>query len=184
MSKYLKTTIIILVSILAGCTFNSKLANHEVSKSNDEVKYEDFIFRLVSEKEKYHVGEEVRLYGEVEYVGEKDEVKVPLSATIFSLKEMVRDYEIRDRRTEEIAEDGVLTATTLKQGEPYRIDYEKSGTTKGSDTESYRKFIRRFVQRDGFPPGYYVMTGYTEFLIGEKPEKVKLEAKIDFKIVE
>ncbi len=179
----------IFLVFLSGCTFNSKLEKYEVSKSNDEVKYNDVIFRLVSEKEEYKHGEEVKLFGEIEYVGEKEEVEIPLSAIIFSIKEIVRDYDIKYRRMDKNEEQAVLISTTLKQGEPYRFMYDrKASYSPKDDNDSYVRFIQSFVDF-GFPKGYYVVNGHIELLSGteekdENREKVKLESKIEFKVFE
>ena len=56
----------------------------------------DFVYRLVSEKEKYERGDQVQVYGELEYIGEKDEITIghAASAFYFPMKELTRDYNI------------------------------------------------------------------------------------------
>ncbi len=183
--KYLTAAWLILAIFLVGCTFNSKLANQEVSKSKDEVKHDDIIFRLVSEKEEYKEGEGVQLYGEIEYVGDKEEVEISRSSIYFAVEEKIREFEIK----QETGDQSILTKTTLKKGEPLRIAYEREALySPKNDSDSYIKFIQRFID-EGFPPGYYEVHGHTNLLIGseeegEKREKVKLETTIDFKVVE
>lgn len=84
MIKYTFPAITMLLIFLTGCgssdtsgsiePINSnKLADQNIKQINDESTQSDFIFRLDSEKEQYKSGEEVKLYGEIEYIGEEDE---------------------------------------------------------------------------------------------------------------
>src|SRR5690606_23577170 len=107
----------------SGETGSSDLTKYEVSKTTDEIVQDDFIFRLVSEKGQYKEGERVKLYGEIEYTGDKEEVNIhhSSSAILFSIIEETRGYEIG------YGVKDIGLSTTLKQGETYREEYEKSG---------------------------------------------------------
>src|SRR5690625_264224 len=88
--------------LLNGCsTSYEKSVNvddFEVKNTMAEVSEGDYTFRLVSEKEQYTNTEEVNLYGEIIYTGDKDEVEInhSSSAILFNLFEEVRQYEIGD----------------------------------------------------------------------------------------
>ena len=43
----------------------------------------DFVYRLVSEKEEYGQGDQVQVYGELEYIGEEDEITIGHAASAF-----------------------------------------------------------------------------------------------------
>lgn len=136
----------------------------------------------MSEKEEYRKDEEVKLYGEIEYVGEKREVSIvhSASAILFPMKEKVRGYPINSS----VREIGVTT--TLKKGEPYRETYVKKAEVFSEEDPSYHNFIDLFLEGKGFPSGYYQVNGYADFFVkfGEEGEYVKIEANIDFKVLE
>jgi hypothetical protein len=191
MNKLFTAGIVTLIIFLSGCNSSEpidrgQLDDFEVSQTIDETVEGDFVFRLVSEKEEYNESEEVELYGELEYVGEKDEVTIhhSSSAILFPMEEKVRGYDIG------FAVNDIGNATTLQQGEPYREEYVKSGGySRDQDPEDYITFIQDFLNRDGFLPGYYVVNGFADFSIrpGEDRdewEDFKIGAEIDFKVKE
>ncbi|MBO0991885.1 hypothetical protein [Bacillus sp. SD088] len=76
MNRLLLILLLLFVVLVAGCQSSSQidpkeLEHYKVEQTEDQVKQGDFIFRLVSEKDEYSKDEEVKLYGEIEYVGEK-----------------------------------------------------------------------------------------------------------------
>lgn len=163
-----------------------KLAEYDVQQTSDEVTEGDFIFRIVSEKEEYQENEEVNMYGEIEYIGEKDEVDIfhSSSAILFPLKEQVRGYDIG------FAVNDIGITTTLKKGEPYRESFQKSGGfSENQDPKDYVDFMKKLFEMEGLPAGYYTVKGQTDFYVKneneeELGEKVNLTAEIDFKVVE
>src|SRR5690606_25537683 len=101
-----------------------------------------------------------KLYGEIEYIGDKKEVTIhhSSSAILFPMNEEIRGYEIG------YGVNDIGLSTTLKQGEPYREEYEKSGGySPDQDPKDYVKFMENFLNRDDFPPGYYIVNGFTDF---------------------
>jgi hypothetical protein len=190
-NRYFVAVVMMLIIFIVGCNSPnsidiSELEKYDVSRTSDVAIQDDVIFRLVSEKEQYKEGEEVELYGEIEYVGDKEEVTIhhSSSAFLFPMEEKIRGYEIG----------GVVSdiglSTTLKQGEPYREEYVKSGGySPNQDPEDYVNFIQDFLDREDFPPGYYEVNGFADFSFGseengEMRERYKIEAKIDFKVLE
>jgi len=176
--------VLMVVLFISGCNstdgFDSaKLDEFEVTQPRNETTGDDFIFRLISEKEVYEIGEEVELYGEIEYIGDKDEITInhASSAIHFSMIERVREYNIYSG----VQDIGV--STTLEQGESYQKKYTKdAGFYSDRESEDYVAFIEDFWNRDDFPPGYYEVNGVTDFTIDT--ERIELEASIDFKVVE
>ncbi len=121
----------------------------------------------------------MNVYGEVYYQGNKEEVVInhSSSAIFFNVEEKVRDITIRG-----IVND-IGKTTTLKEGERYREMYTKQAgflADKGSNEEE--RFMELFLEGDGFPPGYYVVQGITDFTMGS--QRLNIEAEIDFKVVE
>ena len=182
--KYFIAFIAILVLFISGCSSSNQMSNsdlkeYEVKKIIDEDVQGDFVFRLVSEKKEYEDGDDVKLYGEIIYTGEKDEVTIhhSSSAILFSLKEEVRGFDIG------FGVNDIGLSTVLKQGEPYREEYEKSGGYAEGDSSDYVRFMKSFLNKDGFPPGYYVVDGETDFSL-EDQERVNMKATVDFKVVD
>lgn len=187
MYKYLLIFMIIIpLFIVAGCRSSnqinkSDLDELEVKNTTDESTQGDFVFRLVSEKEEYEADEEnVKLSGEIEYVGDDEKVTIDhaSSAILFNMKEEVRDYEIG------FGVDDIDLSTDLEQGVPYREDYEKSVGYAQDDPSGYKRFMKDFQDADDsdFPPGYYVVEGETDFFTNDG-EEINIEATIDFKVV-
>lgn len=184
--KYFIAFTSILVLFISGCSSSNQISNrdlkeYEVKKTIDENVQGDFVFRLVSEKKEYEYedGDDVKLYGEITYTGEKDEVTIhhSSSAILFSLEEKVRGFDIG------FGVNDIGLSTVLKQGEPYREEYEKSGVYVEDDPSDYVRFMESFLDKDGFPPGYYVVDGETDFSL-EDQERVNIKATVDFKVVE
>ncbi|MCG7344643.1 hypothetical protein MHZ92_10880 [Sporosarcina sp. ACRSL] len=174
----------LLVLFVSGCgsshqTNSSDLEDYEVEKTIDENVQGDFVFRLVSEKNEYGNGEDVKLFGEITYAGDKDEVTIyhSSSAILFTLVEKTRIYNI------EFAVNDIGLSTVLKQGVPYREEYVKTGGYSGDAPSDYVRFIKNFLSNDGFPTGYYVVNGETDFFLEDR-ERVSIKATIDFKVVD
>ncbi|HLQ98570.1 MAG TPA: hypothetical protein VK135_07775 [Candidatus Dormibacteraeota bacterium] len=183
MGRHLTIITIALFIFIAGCQSsdnvgNDELAEYEVLQTSDETTHGDFVFRLKSEKEEYNQGEEVKLYGVIEYIGDQGEVTInhSSSAVLFTFEEKVRGYTIPDFVQE------IGMESTLNKSTPYRTKYQKSGghySDQGS--EDYVSFLQDFWDREDFPPGYYVVNGVADLAQGS--ERVKIEAEIDFKVL-
>jgi hypothetical protein len=78
-----------------------------------------------------------------------------------------------------------LLNTTLKKGQPIRKTYTSGKAYNEEDEKEYKDFMKDFKQ-NGFPPGYYVVDGYTNFFIettpNKEPEKFHPSAQIDYKV--
>lgn len=191
MNKGIVAGIIAVLFLLTACSSSDsgnqigqeEIDRYEVSKTRDQSTEADFIFRLISEKEEYEEGEDVILYGEIEYTGEQEEITIQhsSSAVLFPMEEKVREYEIG------FGVNDLLVSTILKRGEPYREDYIKSGGySPEQDPEEYIRFMEDFLERKDFPAGYYVVDGFADFFVpkeeGEGREAFTIKAQIDFKV--
>lgn len=187
--KRIFLSLFIFSLLLNGCSAsyekNVNVEDFEVENTIAEVAEGDYIFRLVSEKEQYTNTEEVNLYGEIIYTGEKDEVEInhSSSAILFNIFEEVRQYEIGDG-----VHDIGLT-TTLKRNEPHREHYGKSAGYDADSDKAYVQFVEDFIEQDGFPTGYYTVNGFTDFAVFEDGDDesaihYNIKATIDFKVSE
>ncbi|MYL46396.1 hypothetical protein GLV94_12150 [Virgibacillus halodenitrificans] len=180
-----------VVLLIAGCSSSEKIDSKalekiEVKKTTDETVEDDFLFRLVSKKDQYKKGEEIILYGEIVYKGDKEEVNInhASSAIFFNIREETRGYEIGYA-----VKDIGLTTTLHRLGSPYQKQYTKNiGYNPENETKDYEQFKDDFLNNDGFPPGYYKVKGQTDFSLSSEGEleqkKYNMEAAIDFKVVE
>lgn len=183
MRRYIFIVFIIFGLLFSGCNKTTNptpaiLDQFDVKQTADEQKEDDFIFRLVTEKAIYKKSEPILLYGEIEYVGEQDEVEIShsSSAIFFPLEEKTRAYEI-DYGVEEIG-----LRTLLSKEIPYKENYVKRGDYSKEDVKDYRTFMKVFLQQTSFPTGYYVVRGATDFSVDG--ERITIEATVDFKVVE
>ncbi|MCK6206581.1 hypothetical protein KZX50_14120 [Bacillus infantis] len=185
MNKYLLSAVLLLSTILtAGCQSSNSVDNrdlekYKVSQISDETVQGDFIFRIKSEKEEYREGEDIELYGEIEYIGEKDEIIVrhSSSAIFFPMREKIRGYEIGSLVND------IGLSTTLKKGVPYREEYGKSGSySEDQDPQDYVSFMKEFLNNAGFPAGHFVVKGSTDFSVASG-EHVRIKATVDFKVM-
>lgn len=99
--KYFIAFTAILILLFSGCSSpmqisNSDLEKYNVEKKVDENSQGDFVFQLVSEKQEYAAGDNVKLYGEITYVGDKGEVDIyhSSSAMLFPMEEKIRGFDI------------------------------------------------------------------------------------------
>lgn len=177
--------ILFLLLFLSCAPLNKEPKNLDefnVKENATQITEDDFIFRLVSEKDEYHEGETVNVYGEIVYNGEKEEVTIfhSSSAILFNLTEQTRGYEIG------YAVQDIGVTTVLKRGEPLRENYNKNSVGYAPDDDNV-KFIKQFIKRDDFPTGYYVVNGFTDFTVrfnddDEEMVRYNIEATIDFKV--
>ena len=175
------------VLILSGCSTNdeeamlAKLENYDVQSVKDEVTAGDFIYRLFTEKEEYLSNEAVKMYAELEYIGDQDEITIFHAASpfYFPIEEKIRGIQIPYPMPEP------LLSTTLKKSQPFRQEYTSSGAYSEEDEKEYKDFMKDFIQ-NGFPLGYYVVDGFADFFIeinpNEEPQKFHPTAQIDFKV--
>lgn len=184
-----KILIIFTLTILAvlglyGCQKTERVKDINQSPKSDELykKSEvikgDFIYRLVTEKEHYDEGENVKIYAELEYIGEEDQVEITYGSSpfLFPMTETTRDYEIA------YAVNLPGNSTILKKGEPMRQEYRGGGGYAEHDKEEYKVFIKQVMKQD-FPSGHYIVNGYADFYLADKAkdeEKYTIEAQIEF----
>jgi hypothetical protein len=108
---------------------SSKLSEYEVDNIVDERIEGDFIYRLVTEKREYIKGESIKMYAELDYNGESQEITIfhASSPFHFPIVENVRNITIGYAMTQPLAK------TTLIKGKPIREEYSGSGGFSGED---------------------------------------------------
>jgi hypothetical protein len=197
MRAFILVGYVALTIVLASCGSQAKIDKgssdpaptpsniEEVNGSSAEATEGDFVYRLVSEKEEYRKGEPVKVYGELEYIGDKESVTIYHSASpfYFPIVETTRNYSIYYMM------DQPLLNTTLKRGEPLREEYKRGGGYGEQDEKDYVDFIKSLWE-DGFPEGHYVVDGYVDFYVqantdGEdNKQSYKIQTDIDFQVKE
>ncbi|WP_301107244.1 hypothetical protein [Sporosarcina sp.] len=176
-------TLTILSSIaLYGCQKTEQVKDEEQSPKPDElytiseVVEGDLIYRLISEEEHYDEGENVEIFAELEYAGQKAEVEISHGSSpfLFPMTETTRDYEI------EYAVTMVGKRTVLKKGEPMRQELNGGGSYSDQDKEEYKEFMKK-VMKANYPSGHYIVDGRANFYVEDEMEKeYTIEAQIEF----
>lgn len=178
--------IFFIVLILTGCSEsgsnkNSVESKQDVLVTRKEIIEGDFIYRLVSEKGEYVEKEPVKLYAELEYIGDKEKIEIShaTSPFYFPMIEKTRNYQVDYIMTEP------LIHTTLIKGEPIRKEYSPGGGYGSQDAKEYIEFMKHIMNSE-FPIGHYVVNGSAHFNVadvetgGEK--KYSIDTKIEFKV--
>jgi hypothetical protein len=178
---------IIALLLLSSCSSTQDVNNNstrvkksEVLNTSVEVSEDDFIYRILTVKKEYHKNEKVKIYAELEYIGDKDEVTIYHAASPFSfpMVEKTRDFQI------DYPMNLPLISTTLVKGKPLHKEYKKSGAYNSQDEKEYVDFMKNFVNK-GFPSGYYIVNGSVNFHV-ENGENNKLDynikGQIEFKV--
>ncbi|MGI2293220.1 hypothetical protein [Paenibacillus sp. GXUN7292] len=190
--KTLRTILIALCIVVAGCS-NAKPGPDEPRETPNasaipsviraEKQQDDFVYRLIADKEAYVEGDTVTIYAELEYVGEKEQIDIYHAASpfYFPLVEKTRNYSIPYAMNEP------LIQTTLIKGEPLREEYKRSGGYSSSDDPKFIEFMMDFVDK-GFAAGLYEMDGSAHFYVEQAGNMDKttydLKAKINFTVNE
>lgn len=177
--------IFFIVLILTGCSEygsnNSVDSKQEVLETRKEITEEDFIYRLVSEKEEYVEKEPIKLYAELEYIGDKEKIEIShaTSPFYFPMIEKTRNYQIDYGMTEP------LIHTTLIKGEPIRKEYLPGGGYGSQDSKEYIDFMKQIMNSE-FPIGHYVVNGSAHFNVADvengEEKKYRIGTKIEFKV--
>lgn len=189
MGKFL--IIIFTISfLLAGCSEDAKPDEQNVVKeptigSQAEVAEGVFVYRLVSEKLVYAEGEKVEVYAELEYVGDKPEIKIAHAASPFSfpMKEKTRGYDLLYMMNQP------RIVTLLKKGEPLREPFKGAGGYGSQDPKDYVDFMKSVAEaskKGMLPWGEYHVFGSADFepIYGSEEsqdnERISLKAEIEF----
>ena len=71
-------------------------SNTENQETKAEVTEEDFVYRLVTEKAESGENEPIKIYAELEYIGDKEKIEISHAASsfLFSMIETTRNYDI------------------------------------------------------------------------------------------
>ncbi|MFC7677965.1 hypothetical protein [Paenibacillus sp. GCM10028914] len=168
MKKSIVFLFLIMAVVVAGCNENKNPAadrtpammDENIMKTKDEVVTDDFIYRLVTEQANYAEGDSVRMYAELEYTGDQDEITIfhASSPFYFPMTETTRGYTIVYPMTEP------LVSTTLTKGKPLRSEYNGGGAYDDKDDKEFVDFMKG-IMRNEFPTGTYNVTGYADFYI-------------------
>jgi len=194
MKKIFMLLTVMFVFMLSSCSANEEskkkesiLDEYQVMNSHSKVRVKDFIYRIVSEKQEYANNEKVKIYAELEYVGNDDQVTIyhGESPFYFNLKEKTRNYDIGYAMNEP------LIKTTIVKGKPLREEYRVgSGGYSGDDPKEYVDFMKKIMDTKRLPYGYYILNGNADFYVEtvKNGKNVQIEyninSPIDFKVNE
>ena len=194
MKKIFMLLTVMFVFMLSSCSANEEskkkesiLDEYKVMNSHSKVRVKDFIYRIVSEKQEYANNEKVKIYAELEYVGNDDQVTIyhGESPFYFNLKEKTRNYDIGYAMNEP------LIKTTIVKGKPLREEYRVgSGGYSGDDPKEYVDFMKKIMDTKRLPYGYYILNGNADFYVEtvKNGKNVQIEyninSPIDFKVNE
>ncbi|WNS75800.1 DUF3221 domain-containing protein [Bacillus sp. DTU_2020_1000418_1_SI_GHA_SEK_038] len=140
----------------------------------------DFIYRIVTENAEYKENNPVKLYAELEYVGDQEEITIYHASSVFHFPmiEKTRDIPI------DYAMNQPLVSTIMKKGEPLRERYNGSGGYAEEDEKELKQFMKRIMENQ-FPAGDYLVSGFADFYINtdeEEQKDFKIRAQIAFKV--
>jgi len=172
----------VFLSVLVGCNKKeepqlekAQLENKQaVLETGKEITEGDFIYRLVTEKAEYIENGPVKIYAELEYIGDKEEIEIFHAASpfYFPMVEKTRDLQI------DYSMNQPLVSTTLIKGVPIREHYKASGGYNSEDEEEYISFMQRIMKSE-FPFGDYVVNGAADFyVITNEDTREKMEYNI------
>lgn len=175
MKKLIYILVVIFVLSACGTTQNAgdnvrPVENQGVFPAVAETGQDDFVYRLVTEKEVYNEPDEPVIFAELTYVGDEESIDIYHAASpfYFPLEERTRGFEI------DYAMNSPLIVTTLKKGEPLRQEYSFAGGYDETDDEEYIAFIKALI--DGsFPEGYYIIQGSAQFFTEDPSETTNEE---------
>ena len=174
--------------VLFGCQQNKddKVDNTPSTTESLETKAEvtegEFVYRLVTEKAEYRENEPVKVYAELEYIGNQEEITIAHAASPFHfpMVETTRNYEIF------YSMDQPSIATKLIKGEPLRQEYRGGGGYGSQDKKEYIEFMKHIMNQE-FPKGHYVVNGFADFdVIANEETKqkgnYKIKAQVEFMV--
>jgi hypothetical protein len=178
------------MSVLVGCSKKEEPQLEKAQLENTQVVLEtgkeitegDFIYRLVTEKVEYIENGPVKIYAELEYKGDKKEIKIFHAASpfYFPMVEKTRDFKI------DYSMNQPLVSTTLIKGVPLREHYAANGGYSSGDAEEYISFMKRIMKSE-FPVGDYVVNGVADFFVitnedTSEARDFKIMDQIEFKV--
>jgi hypothetical protein len=158
----------VFMSVLVGCNKKeepqlekAQIENTQaVLETGKEITQGDFIYRLVTEKVEYIENGPVKIYAELEYIGDKEEIEIFHAASpfYFPMVEKTRDFQI------DYSMNQPLVSTTLIKGVPLIEHYAANGGYNSEDAEEYISFMKRIMKSE-FPVGDYVVNGAADFFV-------------------
>lgn len=156
-------------------------SKQDVLETRKEITEGDFVYRLVSEREEYVENGPVKLYAELEYIGDKEKIEISHAASpfYFPMVEKTRNYQIDYGMNEP------LLHTTLIKGEPLREEYLSVGGYGSQDDKEYIDFMKHIMNSE-FPIGHYVVNGVAHFFVADvetvEEKKYRIDSQIEFKV--
>ena len=159
-------------------------SNTENLETKAEVTEEDFVYRLVTEKAEYGENEPIKIYAELEYIGDKEKIEISHAASpfLFSMIETTRNYDI------EYLMNHPLISTVILKGKPLREEYTGgAGSYDPQDDKDYVEFMKKIMKKE-YPSGHYIVNGVASFsVIGNEEtgqeKRYNIKAQVGFNVI-
>ncbi|MGG1661314.1 hypothetical protein [Brevibacillus sp. NRS-1366] len=188
MKKNLFMVCALLVALLTGCSSQSDTDDSKETLNSDkeyqvivEETKSDFVYRLATQASEYSKGKPVKIYAELEYIGDDDSITISHAASPFwfPIIEKTRNFNI------DYVMNQPLKKTTLIRGKPIQEEYKGSGAYSDQDPPEYVDFIKNIMLKKEFPIGDYVVNGFVSFDVEPKAnndteESVSIKAQVEF----
>ena len=190
MKNILLVVFALLVALLTGCSSQSDTDDSKENLRSDK-EYQviaeetkgDFVYRLATQEREYVKGKPVKIYAELEYIGDDDSITISHAASPFwfPIIEKTRNFNI------DYVMNQPLIKTTLIRGKPIREEYKESGAYSDQDPPEYVDFMKAIMMKKEFPVGEYVVNGFVSFDVEPKTnndskESVSIQAQIEFMV--
>lgn len=167
MRKFIFLLALIFTLTACGTKTNTASGNPQQSPGalpppDSEIREEDFVYRLFTEKDVYDTFGGTAIFAELTYIGNQTSIDIYHSASpfYFPLEERTRGIEV------DYAMNEPLITTTLTKNVPFRQKYSFAGGYSEDDGEKYVSFIKTLMN-EGFPEGEYIIHGTAKFFAAE-----------------
>ena len=145
---------------LVGCTGDNSgdSDNIETGLPFSYTESDEFILRLFADNDVYQAGDVITVWAEFEYAGDEESITIYHSEPYLVFQIVGdHDFEMLPIRID------VLESSTLRSGEVYHFDFQKSGGWSQDDEDA--DFWEAFFDDPHLilPPGTYTITVIAEF---------------------
>ncbi|MDQ0205358.1 hypothetical protein [Alkalicoccobacillus murimartini] len=182
--------LVMFLLLLAGCSSQTDVTigdqpedpdrPYPGAQTIDEEKQGEFLYRLVSSKEEYEVGEPVEIYAELVYEGDEEDITIghANSPFYFLFYEHLRGYTVDYPMPEP------YITTDLERDQPLREDYS-GASAPADDDPDYQSFLKQFQENEGLPIGEYTVTGRADFQLDEETStSYEIVTEVSFVVTE
>jgi len=153
------------------------LGANTVSHTNN-----DFVITLNSDKQVYRTTDTIRIWGTLEYIGDKDTIEIS-SGCPFMIFSIAGGNERDFGDVMNGASVDVMFGSILERGRVYHFEYQKSGGWSASDPDA--EYWEEFFSEEDLklPEGEYTITLFGRFGLSEMTPESERGLKTELNIV-